>query len=167
MLQKAAIRLLDIKPANPKTITIYERDTYETETLRNRLWYRGDPNELEQYFKKVAKEWRGSAKTKFWAAEPSKDSAIRKMHTGLPKMIANKLSDIVVADMDNIELDNKFQSLWDKMSKENKFPQLIGSCISETLVDGDGAFKISVDTDLSLYPIIEFYGGERVSYVYK
>ena len=49
----------------------------------------------------------------------------------------------------------------------NKFPQLIGSCISETLVDGDGAFKISVDTDLSLYPIIEFYGGERVSYVYK
>ena len=66
MLQKAAIRLLDIKPANPKTITIYERDTYETETLRNRLWYRGDPNELEQYFKRVAKEWKGSAKTKFW-----------------------------------------------------------------------------------------------------
>ena len=165
MLQKAAIRLLDIKPANPKTITIYERDTYETETLRNRLWYRGDPNELEQYFKRVAKEWKGSAKTKFWAAEPSKGSAIRKMHTGLPKMITNKLSDIVVADMDKIEL--KEQELWDSISKDNKFPQQVGSCISETLVDGDGAFKISVDTDLSKYPIIEFYGGERVSYVYK
>lgn len=165
MLQKAAIRLLDIKPASPKTITIRERDTYETETLRNRLWYRGDPNELEQYFKRVAEEWKGSAKTKFWAAEPSKGSTIRKMHTGLPKMIANKLSDIVVADMDKIEL--KEQELWDSISKDNKFPQQVGACISETLVDGDGAFKISVDTDLSKYPIIEFYGGERVSYVYK
>lgn len=167
MLQQAAIKLLDIRPANPKPITIYEKDTYESETLRNRLWYRGDPNELEQYFKRIAKDRLGSAKTKFWAAEPTKDSAIRKMHTGLPKMIANKLSDIVIADMDKIELDGNNQNLWDAISKDNKFPQLVGTCIAETLVDGDGAFKVSIDTDLSNCPIIEFYGGERISYILK
>lgn len=166
MIQKAAIRLLDIRPANPKTITINEKDTFETETLRNRLWYRGDPNELEQYFKKVSET--ATAKAKFWAAEPSKSSTIRKMHTGLPKMIISKLADIVVADMDKIELeDGSKQELWDSISKDNKFPKLVGTSISDTLLDGDGAFKITLDTDISKYPIIEFYGGERVSYIYK
>lgn len=167
MLEKAAIKLLDIKPANPKTITVHERDTFESETLRNRLWYRGDANELEQYFKQSAEDTHGCAKTKFWAAVPSKDSAIRKMHTGLPKMIVNKLSDIVIADMNAIEVEGSAQTLWDEISKDNKFPKKIGTCISETLVDGDGAFKLSIDTDLSKYPIIEYYGGERVTYTYK
>ena len=41
---------------------------------------------------------------------------------------------------------------------------LLSKAIQEVLVTGDGAFKISFDTDLSQYPIIEFFSGEYVDY---
>ena len=37
--------------------------------------------------------------------------------------------------------------------------------MKETLYIGDGAFKISFDTGLSQYPIIEFYPGDRIELV--
>src|SRR5690606_18415953 len=36
--------------------------------------------------------------------------------------------------------------------------------ITDTLVAGDGAFKISLDPAVSDYPILEFYSGEQVDY---
>jgi len=40
----------------------------------------------------------------------------------------------------------------------------VGEAIVDTLVAGDGAFKITVDADLTKYPIIEFFSGEQVEY---
>ena len=59
-------------------------------------------------------------------------------------------------------------SLWDEIAKDNKFSdELLGEAIQKTLVDGDGVFKLSVDTELTQYPIIEFYSGTDVEYRYK
>ncbi|ACL77585.1 phage capsid protein [Ruminiclostridium cellulolyticum] len=166
MVTKAAIKILKIQPAlENRNITVREPFSFETNALRNRLWYRGEPSELEQFFKQTA--FDSVSKGRFWAAVPSVGLGIRKIHSGLPSMIADRLSDIVIADLDGIELKNQAETdLWDEISKDNKANKLLGEAITETLVEGDGAFKITIDTDVSQYPLIEFYSGERVDYTY-
>lgn len=41
---------------------------------------------------------------------------------------------------------------------------MIGDVISKVLVSGDGAFKISIDNEVSKYPILEFFDGSMVEY---
>ena len=166
MLTKAAVKLLNIYPAQDKVITIREPLSFQGNVLKNRIWYRGDPSELDQFFKQSAMDL--VSQSRFWAAVPSENLNIRKIHSGLPAMIVERLSDIVVADIEDIELKNQESTdLWDEISKDNGFDKLIGESIIETLVAGDGAFKISLDTDITQYPIIEYYGGERVDYTTK
>ncbi|WP_240927763.1 capsid protein [Paenibacillus thiaminolyticus] len=158
------MKMLRINPApENRIITITEPFSYNTNVLRNRLWYRGDPSELDQFYKQTAND--SVSKSRFWAAVPSEDLSIRKIHSGLPAMIAERLSDIVVADLDGIDLGNEQQTdLWAEISDDNDFDELVGESIIETLVAGDGAFKITVDMDVTQFPIIEFYSGERVDY---
>lgn len=164
MLTKAATRFLNIQPAMQNSIRIQEAYTYETNLIRNNLWYRGEAYELEQFFKNISSD--PVNKARFWSAVPSKDLSIRKMHSGLPAMIADRLSDIVVSDIDSIEVTGEeANKTWEEIRKDNKFDDDIGDIITKTLVSGDGAFKISIDTDISKYPIIEFFEGGRVDYV--
>lgn len=160
-------RLLNIQPAEDNQISIKEPLSYAGTVLRNRIWYRGDPSELDQFFKQAAIDDVG--RSRFWAAVPSADSSIRKFHSGLPGEIVDKLVDIVVADLDSISLENEEnQKLWDEIAKDNKFSdKLLGESIKDTLIDGDGLFKLSVDTEITEYPIIEFYSGSDVDYRYK
>lgn len=168
MVTKAAIKILDIRPANDRKITINEPLSHMANVTRNRLWYRGEPSELDQFFKATASQNDLVAKSRFWAATPSEDSNIRKMHSGLPAMIADRLTDIVVADIDKISVENEgVDKLWQEIVKENKFNELIEEAIVKTLVEGDGAFKISGDSELSKYPIIEFFSGDRVDYKFN
>ncbi|BFH16513.1 hypothetical protein J6TS7_31180 [Paenibacillus dendritiformis] len=158
------MKMLRINPApENRVITITEPFSYATNVLRNRLWYRGDPSELDQFYKQTALD--PVSKSRFWAAVPSADLSIRKIHSGLPAMVAERLSDIVVADLDGIDLGNEQQTdLWEEIAKDNDFDELVGDSITEALVTGDGAFKITVDMDVTQFPIIEFYSGERVDY---
>lgn len=160
-------RLLNIQPAQDNQISIREPLSHAGTVLRNRIWYRGDPSELDQFFKQTATDDVG--KSRFWAAVPSADSSIRKFHSGLPGEIVDKLADIVIADLDSINLANEdTQNLWDEISLDNKFSdEILGGAIKDTLIDGDGAFKLSVDTEITEYPIIEFYSGTDVDYRYK
>lgn len=162
--QRVAMKLFRIQPANRQNIiTIKEPLSYETNVLRNRLWLRGDPSELDQFFKQVASDLVSNSR--FWAAVPSEGNNIRKIHSGLPAMIVERLADIVIADLDGIDLDTEDrQEVWDEISKDNELDELIGETIAEVLAVGDGAFKITFDTNISDYPIIEFYSGERVEY---
>lgn len=164
MLTKAAIKYLNVQPALTNPITIQEAYTYETNVIRNKLWYRGEPYELDQFFKNVSGD--PVNKARFWSAVPSEDLSIRKIHSGLPAMIADKLSDIVVADLDSIEVTGESDNtLWEEIRKDNKFDDNLGDIIATTLVSGDGAFKLSIDTDISPYPIIEFFDGDKVEYI--
>ncbi|WP_024613643.1 phage capsid protein [Clostridium sp. Ade.TY] len=164
MLTKAAIKYLNVQPALTNPITIQEAYTYETNLIRNKLWYRGEPYELDQFFKNVSGD--PVNKARFWSAVPSEDLSIRKIHSGLPAMIADKLSDIVVSDLDNIEVNGEADNtLWEEIRKDNKFDDNLGDIIATTLVSGDGAFKLSIDTDISPYPIIEFFDGDKVEYI--
>ncbi|MBS4534988.1 capsid protein [Clostridium sp. D2Q-14] len=164
VIKNMVMKALNIVPATDNTISIREPLSHNMNVLRNRIWYRGDPSELDQFFKQIATDDVG--KSRFWAAVPSTDSSIRKFHSGIPGEIVDKLADIVIADLDNIELLE--QDLWDEIALDNKFSdELLADAIKDTLIEGDGAFKLSVDEEISKYPIIEFYSGSDVDYTYK
>ena len=167
VIKNMVMKALNIVPAEDNQISIREPLSHNMNVLRNRIWYRGDPSELDQFFKQAAIDDVG--RSRFWAAVPSADSSIRKFHSGLPGEIVDKLADIVVSDLDSISLENEEnQKLWDEIAKDNKFnDKLLGESIKDTLIDGDGSFKLSVDTEITEYPIIEFYSGSDVNYRYK
>lgn len=166
-VRNIVMRMMQIKPAQEsKLVTITEPYSYHTSVMRNRLWYRGDPSELDQFYKQTAAD--AVSRSRFWAAAPSEGLGIRKFHSGLPAMVADRLSDIVIADMDAIKLPAEAEtSVWQEIEQDNDFPELLASSITEALITGDGAFKITVDTDVSKYPIIEFFSGEQVDYQIK
>lgn len=165
MATKAAVKLLNIQPAVSTPIMIQEPLSYEGNVMKNRIWYRGDPSELDQFFKSMALDQ--VSKSRFWAAVPSEKLNIRKMHSGLPAIIVETLADIVTSDINSIDMEEAQQKIWEEMAKDNKFNKLIKKSIAETLVAGDGVFKITIDTDLTPYPILEYYSGERVDYTVK
>nr|WP_253905387.1 capsid protein [Clostridium tertium] len=166
MMTKAVSKLLNVQSAMQNQITIQEAYTHETNLIKNKLWYRGEAYELEQFFKNISSD--PVNKARFWSAVPSENLSIRKIHSGMPAMIADRLSDIVVADIDSIEVtEEDANKVWEEIRKDNKFDDDIGDVLTKVLVSGDGAFKLSIDTDISKYPIIEFFEADRVEYVAK
>ncbi|MFT8313186.1 MAG: capsid protein [Clostridium sp.] len=160
------MKLLNIRPAPDKTINIIEPLSFQGNVLKNRIWYRGDPSELDQFFKQSARDL--VSQSRFWSAVPSNKLNIRKIHSGIPAMIVERLGDIIVADIEGIDVgSDELNTLFEEISANNNFNKVIGEAIVETLVTGDGAFKITVDTDITIYPIIDYYGGERVDYTVK
>ena len=156
---------LEIQPSVGDTITIQETNTFEGNCFRNLLWYRGDASELHQYYTQTD-DLMGNAK--FWAAQSTTGINIRKIHTGLPAMIVDMLADITVDSFNKIEVkgNNEAQTNWEEIAKENDFKETLKQAIIDVFVQCDGAFKISYDTDISKYPIIEFYSGQDVDYEY-
>lgn len=63
--------------------------------------------------------------------------------------------------------DDKRNTDWNKIEKEMDFEELTGEAVSQTLVTGDGAFKISADTEILPYPLCKFYPTDRVKYDFK
>lgn len=152
---------LRIQPAQISSIQLQEVLNYDGNAIKNRIWYRGDSEELSQLYKQVPGDM-----TRFWAAVPTRGMEIRKIHVGIPGVITDILTDIVIADMNDFDLSNR-QEEWEEISKENKFKDMLSEAITETLVIGDGAFRISFDPSLSQYPIIEFYSGDKIDILYN
>ena len=156
---KNAIRsFLNLTSANGLSIQIDELFDFEANAFVNEIWFRGEGYELEQLYKSVP-----DYKYSFWGATSTKGLEIRKIHTGLPKIIVNTLTNICVDDMQDIKIDDiGKENIWGEIEQENDFKNLVKKAVKKALVTGDGAFKISVDTDISQYPIIEFYEADRI-----
>lgn len=150
---------LDIQEAPNTTITINEKLNFDTNCIKNEIWMRGDPVELEQFYKQIYNQ-----DAMFWGSVPY--IKIRKIHMGLPNLMVKVLSAIVVRDMNDIKLKTR-QNEWDEIEKDNKFKKLLKKAINKALYLGDGAFKISFDSSLSKYPIIEFYGADKIELIYE
>lgn len=156
---------LNVTPANPYSIQINEVMDFELNAIRNRIWYRGDGNELEQMYQQNPEY---ADKYKFWASKCTPGMEMRKIHTGLPGLIVRVLSEIVLADMNDFDfLDEKHKNLWENMAspENNDFNKKIKRALKEALYIGDGAFKVTIDTQLSPYPILEWYPGDRIEII--
>ena len=162
-IKKGIRSWLNVVPANPYSIQINETLDFETNAIRNRIWYRGDSNELEQLYHSINEY---ADKYKFWASKCSPGMEMRKIHTGLPGLIVRILSSIVLADMNDLEFDSDQQKeLWEEISEDNKFAEKLEKALKEVLYIGDGAFKVTIDTEVSDYPIIEWYPGDRIEII--
>lgn len=104
---------------------------------------------------------------------------IRKIHTGLPALIIDKLADIVVDDMSDIMIykgtdadgnplvDIEAVERWEKIAIEHDFKEsIVKEAVKQALVS-DAVFKISYDPDVSSFPIIEVFKGRDVDFNYK
>ena len=156
---KNAIRsFLNLTSADGLQIQIDELLDFEANAFVNEIWFRGDSYELEQLYKSIP-----DYKYSFWGATSTSGLEIRKIHTGLPKIIVNTLTNVCVDDMQDIKIENIGKDNdWKEIEKENDFKNLVKKAVKKALVTGDGAFKISIDTEVSKYPIIEFYEADRI-----
>lgn len=167
---------LDIQESNNTTINIRELYNFEGNLAKNIIWYRGDASELHQFY---TQKDDGMGNNNFWAAKPTKGLQIRKIHTGLPSLIVRTLSKVVITNFNGISItaDEKDEygkpkksdhhKIWEEIAKDNDFKKLLRKSLDKTLCLGDGAFKISYDDEISKYPIIEFYGSDKVEFVRK
>ena len=151
---------LNVRAADPTYIDITETLDYEGNAIKNRIWYRGDSNELQQLYEQLRK---GVDQYKFWACKSSPGMEIRKIHTGLPGLIVDMLTAVVLADIGEFDVSaGEDKDIWKEISEENRFMKRLEKAVKETLYIGDGAFKITYDSMISDYPIIEFYPGDRI-----
>ena len=149
---------LKIHTANGKSFNIDELLDFDSNVAVNKIWYRGESYELNQLYKQLDDNQYG-----FWGSVPTAGIEIRKIHTGLPKIMVNLLSSVVADDMQDVKFTSEADNiLWRDIAEENTFDTLVKSAINKTLYTGDGAFKISIDTDISQLPIIEFFEADRI-----
>lgn len=159
--------LLKWIPAKKRRIVIQEPLSFQENVLKNKIWYRGEPAELEQFFKKTADQ--GYDMARFWAAVPFRK--VRKIHSGLVSIVVDRFKDIVTGDLDDISFGEKgalrpIKERWDLIAGENNFMNVLGEAVAGALASGDGAFKISLD-EISQYPVIEFYEADVVDFHYR
>lgn len=154
---------LNVIPASPYNIQINELLDFETSAIRNRIWYRGDSNELEQLYREVHD---CADQYKFWASKCTPGLEMRKVHTGLPGLIVRTLAAITMADMNDFDFDSDQQEqLWESIAQANDFRKEMEKALKEILCIGDGAFKVTIDTQVSEFPILEWYPGERIEII--
>lgn len=150
-------------PASPYSIQINEVLDFEMSAIRNRIWFIGDGNELEQLYQSLTEY---TDKYKFWGSRCTPGMEMRKIHTGLPGLIVRILTSVVLTDMNEYEFtEEKHKALWEQIEKENKFREMMKESLQEVLCIGDGAFKITIDTEESEYPIIEWCSGEQIEII--
>ena len=154
---------LRINPPQNSVFQINEKLDYYGNAAVNRIWERGDSDELSQLYKALPGE---NSTVRFWAAVPTAGNDINKLHTGLPGIECRIITDIVISDMNDITVDDKYQDIWNKIADDNHFDDLMEEAVKEILIVGDGVFKISIDPKLTEYPIIEFVPGDTLEYVY-
>lgn len=123
---------LQIQPANSYNIQIREMMDFETNAIRNRIWYRGDGNELEQLYGSLTEY---ADKYKFWASKSTPGMDMRKIHTGLPQLIVKVLTAIVLSDMNDFEFDSdKQEETWKSIEEQNHFREENGKGIKRNPV---------------------------------
>lgn len=156
---------LEIQPPMIRSYHIWGDLDFSGNAIKNRLWYRGQANELEEFWKQVPGE---ANRHRFWSAVPIVGRDIEKIHVGLPALIVDMLVDIVVTDLQQIDAgEGAVAEAWDEIAEENDLYRLLSEACRDALVIGDGAFRISIDEEVSKLPIVEFIPGDRCEYGYK
>lgn len=162
-IRRAIRSFLRVEPPQRQTFSVHEELDFEANAFANRLWYRGSASLLNQFYRQLSNET-----CTFWGSAPTHGLEIRKIHTGIPKIIVNTLTNIVIRDLNDITYEDVAKNdFWQAMAKENKLNDLLTEATTDVLVVGDGAMKISFDPELSDYPILEWFAGDKIDFEYE
>lgn len=114
------------------------KDTFTRELRENQVWYRGNPEELEYFFKQVYNVYQKSARspyaisesqTKFWRTV---SGDVPRVHSGLPKLATQAIVNLIAGngyDLNVNEDDTQTERLKDIL-KDNNFDSLLQEAIS-------------------------------------
>lgn len=163
---RTAVRnFLNISTDNGVSIEIHQLMDHDAEVFKDRIWYRGRANEIEELYAHIQDNIGNGH---FWGSKPTRGMKIRKIHTGLPSLIVDTLTDVCVGDLYAITVDDPdMGQVWEDIAEENLITDIISDAVRDTLYLGDGAFKLSYDPTVSKLPIIEFYPADRVDFEYN
>ena len=155
---------LNIQEPTPMVYTISKIMDDQQTTYKNIIWYNGQANELSQLYSQIPFK-----NDTFWGSIQTAGLEIRKIHTGLPALIVDVLTNIIMTDYNGIDFDGKkeYEDIWTKAEEENNFTSLLEEAVKQSLYKGRGAFKLSLDPELSEMPIIEYFGKDKVEFVYN
>lgn len=161
-LRKLVMDWLKISPPMTNGVDITATLDHPTEVFINKIWMRGDANELTQLYKQI-----NLGQQTFWFSESSRGQDMRKIHTGIPRLIVNTLTNISIDDLSDFVFDNpNYSEIWKDIEDENQFERMLKAATKNVLALDDGAFKIGYDATLSNLPIIQFYESDDVEFRY-
>ena len=136
--------------------------------LENSVWYSGIEQDLAYFYRKEAKKFyrKGEASESmnyFWA---NLNQKFRKIHSGFPQLICEKMVDLVTSTGYKIKVEGKdeekYQEILDNILEDNKFKSvLLGKSLETESWSGGVAWKMSYQPEISEYPIIESWQPEN------
>lgn len=138
-------------------------DTFLRELRENQIWYRGNPEELEYFFKQVYNVYQKSARspyavaesqTKFWRTV---SGDVPRVHSGLPKLATQALVNLISGNGYEVNVNDSEEDLQrlEDILEDNNFDSLLQEAISTETWAGFVFFKICHDLELTDKPIIE------------
>ena len=160
---------------NPLLVNIDSRDNDKHLTrrmLENSVWYSGIEQDLAYFYMKEAPKFYRTGQASenmnyFWSKA---DSRFRKIHSGFPQLICEKMVHLLIGNGYDITVEGVdediLQEMLDDILQDNKFKQQVfGKSIETESWSGGIAWKLSWNPQLSEYPIIEAWEPENYSNV--
>lgn len=137
------------------------------------IWYVGDGDELLNYFTKSriieqAEEpiYSRNKRDYFWTVS-SEEEGVKRSHSGMPRAIVETLVNAIGSPnigSENPEIDQRITEI----VEENDLLTILNQEQTPmTLVTGHGAFKITIDPELSNKPIVTYYDARNVKFETK
>lgn len=165
---------LNDNPADGRyTFINNEKDIIAQNLSEYKIWYTGSSDELLNFY--TNEQIYGNAKEPiynrnranyFWGISSTED-AIKRVHSGVPNAIVSTLVN-AIGDAKITSGDVLVNERLEKIKNENDLTNILNQeQIPLTLVEGWGAFKISFNKELSDSPIIQYYEGANVEFIYS
>lgn len=174
VLKYLGIEKLNDNPNSERLTFISDEEDIVRQNLNEyKTWYVGSSDELLNYYTNEqsygnAREpiYNRNRKNYFWGIS-SEEGNIKRVHSGIPNAIVSTLVN-AIGDAKITSSDPLVEARLDKIKKSNDMTHLLNQQqMPLTLVEGWGAFKVSFNQSLSDSPIIQYYEGQNVEYVYS
>lgn len=150
---------LEFRKAESNDFTIDQLYSVYGEKYRDLIWLRGEPYELQQFYRQGNEFWAST----FWGSAPA--AKIHKIHSNIPRLMCHMLAEIVTRDLDDIScrLDADTTD-WQKIADNTDFSSVVKQAVKDALAFGDGAFRLTTIPEEET-PLIEFVPGYQCDFI--
>ena len=160
-----------------KQIKEYEnnKDLFKRELEENSAWLNGTPSVLEYFFKVDYLKYKGKINSVVKSYEVDRNfwyhvgGKVPRVHSGLPALISRTWARMLKPRNISIKVeeDTVNQTRLEAILKENDFTSLLNKGIVTESWAGYLFYKLSIDTEVSEYPLIELVDPRSVRLVLK
>ena len=163
IFKKNKLERLNGTPNNERLTYISDPEQIRIQKSRSyRVWFYGDGDELlNWYTNQQAYGWLSNPiynrnKRNFFWGQSVAECNIKRIHSGVPKAIVDTIVNVVGKQTISCD-DNRLTKILDINKYHFRLNQQVRP---NTLVQGDGCWKINFNKNLSSVPLLEWYGTE-------